>query len=226
MKGDIKFPIPPMPNPRVTHLVGEADPDVTLIDIQPYVGDDDHAPPDVDRGGFRWDDDGGRPYGVDEHPELTTGLPWPDHAPLRVDRDGFAEPPCGTCTTAEPPGPEPCWCQSSGLMFEDGLPPTTPVVPVTDLEANADSPILEAYGLVHGSRQAKYGHPADDFARTAALWRALFGWNVTPENVALAMMCVKLSRLQATPDHRDSVVDLAGYAETYQMVMERESERW
>jgi hypothetical protein len=82
-------------------------------------------------------------------------------------------------------------------------------------------PALEAHDLVHGDRGAAYGHPADDFGRTAALWRALFGWDATAKDVALAMACVKLSRLRATPDHRDSVVDLAGYAETYQMVIDR-----
>lgn len=83
--------------------------------------------------------------------------------------------------------------------------------------------LIEAHALVHGDRQAKYGHPADDFARTAALWRALFGWDAEPRDVALAMVCLKLSRLRATPDHRDSAVDLAGYAETYRMVVDRES---
>jgi hypothetical protein len=77
------------------------------------------------------------------------------------------------------------------------------------------SVLSDAADLVSGARQDLYGHPAEDFARTAALWRALFGWDVKPEDVALAMACVKLSRLRATPGHEDSVVDLAGYAQCY-----------
>lgn len=79
----------------------------------------------------------------------------------------------------------------------------------------------EAQRLVHGDRGEDYGHPGDDFARTAGCWRALFGWDVAPEQVALAMVCVKLSRLVETPDKRDSVVDVAGYAEAYRMVIDR-----
>lgn len=83
-----------------------------------------------------------------------------------------------------------------------------------------DTVLARAGRLVNGDRQATYGHPAEDFGRTAGLWRALFGWEVSAKDVALAMACVKLSRLRATPDHMDSLVDLAGYAETYRMVLE------
>lgn len=80
----------------------------------------------------------------------------------------------------------------------------------------------EAQRLVGGDRGTDYGHPRDDFARTAGAWAALFGWAVTPAQVALAMIIVKLSRLQETPDKRDSIVDIAGYARTYEMVLDRE----
>ena len=83
--------------------------------------------------------------------------------------------------------------------------------------------ILEEAGrIVGGDRGDEYGHPRDDFARTAGAWTALFGWDCTAAQVALAMMVVKLSRLQETPLKRDSIVDIAGYARTYEMVLERE----
>lgn len=81
------------------------------------------------------------------------------------------------------------------------------------------SPLEEAQELVHGARGDAYGHPADDFERTAGMWRALFGWDVKASDVALAMVCVKLSRLQQSPMKRDSVVDIAGYAEAYWLVV-------
>lgn len=80
----------------------------------------------------------------------------------------------------------------------------------------------EAARIVGGDRGDDYGHPGDDFARTAGAWRSLFGWDVTPAQVALAMVVVKLSRLQETPDKRDSIVDIAGYARTYEMVLARD----
>jgi predicted Rossmann fold nucleotide-binding protein DprA/Smf involved in DNA uptake len=88
----------------------------------------------------------------------------------------------------------------------------------------SDENVLEEAGrIVAGDRGDDYGHPRDDFARTAGAWSALFGWDVEPRQVALAMVVVKLSRLQETPLKRDSIVDIAGYARTYEMCLEREA---
>jgi hypothetical protein len=82
---------------------------------------------------------------------------------------------------------------------------------------------LVAFQLCHGDRQAAYGHPAQDFARTAAPWTALLsdrllpGAVITPHDIGLMMAALKLSRL-AHGYHADSAVDLAGYAETLAMV--------
>lgn len=97
-----------------------------------------------------------------------------------------------------------------------------PVKAPSKYQPPADENVLEEAGrIVGGDRGDDYGHPGDDFARTAGAWSALFGWDVTPGQVALAMVVVKLSRLQETPDKRDSIVDIAGYARTYEMVRAR-----
>lgn len=76
-----------------------------------------------------------------------------------------------------------------------------------------------AHNLVSGARGADYGHPLEDFTRTGKLWAAVLGIEeVTPEQVALCMAQVKISRLCQTPTHRDSIVDIAGYAETLDMI--------
>lgn len=81
--------------------------------------------------------------------------------------------------------------------------------------------LMEAQGLVHGDRQRDYGHPADDFARTAALASIVLGKSLTASDVAAFLVCVKLSR-QVNRPKRDNLVDLAGYAETWQMVLDQQ----
>ena len=87
----------------------------------------------------------------------------------------------------------------------------------------SDETCLEtAARLVDGDRNGSYGHPALDFGRTAACWRGLFGWDVDAPKVALAMVCVKLSRLIQSRDHKDSVIDGPGYFRAYEAVLARE----
>jgi hypothetical protein len=83
----------------------------------------------------------------------------------------------------------------------------------------AEKPVMptildEAREAVFGARAKTYGHPKVNFARNAAMWEPIFGTEVTAVQVAQAMAAVKLARLIESPMHRDSWVDLAGYAET------------
>lgn len=76
---------------------------------------------------------------------------------------------------------------------------------------------LEANEIVNGPRQQSYGHPRKNFEQTAKIWSAILGVSVTPEQVGLCMIGVKLSRQSHTPK-RDNLVDIAGYAETVNML--------
>lgn len=88
-----------------------------------------------------------------------------------------------------------------------------PEVPETALE--------EAQRLVHGNRGEDYGHPADDFTRTGRMWGAILDRDdVPPELVGLCMAAVKISR-EVNKPKRDNRVDLAGYAETVEMIHQR-----
>lgn len=90
--------------------------------------------------------------------------------------------------------------------------------------------ILEEAGhLVDGPREAHYGHPADDFG---SVTRAAYELGIDPVGFsgdarnralhhALYMVLVKIQRLVQTPGHYDSIVDIAGYARTYEKVWER-----
>lgn len=83
----------------------------------------------------------------------------------------------------------------------------------------SESILQEAHRLTHGDRNAAYGHPLDDYTKTAEFWTtALRGAGllkddaaVTPELAALMMCLVKISR-QLNAPKRDNMVDLAGYA--------------
>jgi len=80
----------------------------------------------------------------------------------------------------------------------------------------------EAQQAVYGARQEAYGHPFDDFSRTAKIWSAILGVEVTPAQVALCMVGVKISRECNRPG-RDNLVDGAGYWATLELVrMEEE----
>jgi hypothetical protein len=77
----------------------------------------------------------------------------------------------------------------------------------------------EAEQAIFGERNQNYGHPRDNFTRTAALWSAHKGVEFSAQEVAEFMVLVKLSRLQ-NGYHRDSVVDIAGYAGTIERLQE------
>ena len=89
----------------------------------------------------------------------------------------------------------------------------------------------DAHQLVYGDRQYVYSHPAIDYGRTVDIFRAITGIEMTPEEGALFMAAVKLSRIaygleQMHPAElvRDSIVDLAGYAEVLWGIMIYEPE--
>lgn len=86
-----------------------------------------------------------------------------------------------------------------------------------------DSILDEAKRITAGTRQNDYGHPRNDFARTAQMWTGILaeklrpGSAVTAMDVPLCMIAVKLAR-QAHRHKRDNLVDVAGYARTAAMI--------
>lgn len=118
----------------------------------------------------------------------------------------------------------PGWRQSKGARLEVHVAQECglQILDAVTLEPLNETVLEEAQRLVYGDRQASYGHPAEDFARVAGMWRSLFGWNVTPHQVGQAMACVKLSRMAESPGKRDHYADLAGYAACAWRCVERE----
>ena len=61
-------------------------------------------------------------------------------------------------------------------------------------------------------RRKSYGDPAVLMANIAARWSLTLGRVVTPAQVALCLIDLKLARLAQNPAHLDSMIDVAGYA--------------
>jgi hypothetical protein len=127
----------------------------------------------------------------------------------------------------------PGWEESAGATLEVAIAdalglPKFHALTYNEIAAPKPETILqEAQRLVYGDRQESYGHPIDDFSRTAAMWTGMLGDRLTsalkPEDVALMMVLVKVSRECHRPK-RDNVTDIAGYAATLAMVRERQAE--
>ena len=65
---------------------------------------------------------------------------------------------------------------------------------------------------IMAERSKIYGDPRESMSAVAARWSITLGHSVTPAQVVLCLMDLKLARLQHDPAHRDSMVDLIGYA--------------
>jgi len=132
------------------------------------------------------------------------------------------------------------WERSRGAKVEHGLARTLGLpcldaytlkpLPEPIQEHEEANPLLRANELIFGDRQASYGHPLDDFTKTAFLWtahlRAKHGYTgpeLEAEDVAFMMADVKRSRLMDNPEHFDSQVDGPGYWGCYHRIrMERD----
>lgn len=75
------------------------------------------------------------------------------------------------------------------------------------------SVLTDAIAVVTGAREETYGGPEQSFGTIADLWSVYLGRAVAPHDVAALLALLKLARLKHSGgQHRDSWVDLAGYA--------------
>lgn len=77
-----------------------------------------------------------------------------------------------------------------------------------------ESYVQEAMRIVLGERNAAYGDPAEDYAKTAKIWSGLLASklkaDITPTEAIAMMIGVKLSR-EMHGHKRDNLVDAHGY---------------
>lgn len=80
----------------------------------------------------------------------------------------------------------------------------------------------EAIKITTQDRNSAYGNPEDNFQNIAAYWNLYLrqagvmskdaGRVLRPQDVAHMMILMKQARLATNPNHRDSLLDIAGYA--------------
>lgn len=69
----------------------------------------------------------------------------------------------------------------------------------------------KAKAIIYGDREKTYGHPAKNLERIAKLWSAYLDKELTAYDVSNLMVLLKTARLQNTPAHEDTLVDIIGY---------------
>ena len=103
-----------------------------------------------------------------------------------------------------------------------------------------ESILDEAARIVEGDRNNVYGHPLDDFTAVGKQWAIyLTRWldthhpgllngpipDIPPSVVACLMIALKINRVMKTLGHRDSLVDIAGYARCSDMCAQEQDRR-
>ena len=82
----------------------------------------------------------------------------------------------------------------------------------SDEEGTIEYNILhEADYITKGQRREDYGSVEESFYKIAQLWEPILGVPISPRQVALCMIQLKVARY-VHGQQRDSLVDIAGYA--------------
>jgi len=79
---------------------------------------------------------------------------------------------------------------------------------------------LKHVANVIAERSAQYGDASSNMAAIAARWSATLGRQITPAQVVLCLLDLKLARLARDPTHEDSAVDVCGYAALLRELLE------
>lgn len=81
----------------------------------------------------------------------------------------------------------------------------------------------QAIATVNDKRGATYGHPSTNFDRIARMAEQIASCRHPLVRHALYMILVNVARLVESPEYADGPIDIAGYARTIAMVLDREA---
>jgi hypothetical protein len=83
---------------------------------------------------------------------------------------------------------------------------------------------LKHVANVIAERSTQYGGAGGNMAAIAKRWSATLGREITPAQVVLCLLDLKLARLAHDPAHEDSAVDVCGYAALLRQIVNTTSE--
>ena len=79
--------------------------------------------------------------------------------------------------------------------------------------------LLDEVKYIVRARGAVYGSSATNHRRISELWSGYLDTYISPEQAAMCMLLVKVSRLSESSQHDDSLKDLVGYACVYRKII-------
>jgi hypothetical protein len=79
--------------------------------------------------------------------------------------------------------------------------------------------ILDEVQLILTDRGNIYGNAGENHRRISELWSGYLDTYISPEQVAMAMLLVKVARLSQTSNHDDSLRDLLGYGIIFHQIV-------
>ncbi len=77
----------------------------------------------------------------------------------------------------------------------------------------------EADDIINGERAESYGSPLIMCNKIAGMWSQILGSEVTPKQVNLCMIALKICR-ETNKHSRDNLIDIAGYAGVIEKMMD------
>lgn len=77
---------------------------------------------------------------------------------------------------------------------------------------NRKEVLQEALHIVSFDRNVDYDEPERNFTRIANLWSAYLEHPITPHDVAVMSLLIKVARIINSPGKQDHWVDIAGYS--------------
>ena len=72
--------------------------------------------------------------------------------------------------------------------------------------------LLQQALQIFEERRANYGLAKHHFREVAKRWSLILNCQITPGQVVMCLIELKLARLKENPTHLDSIIDIAGYA--------------
>jgi len=79
--------------------------------------------------------------------------------------------------------------------------------------------LLDEVRITLSDRGNIYGNASLNHRRISELWSGYLDTYISPEQAAMCMLLVKVSRLSQTSDHEDSLKDLLGYGLIYHQIV-------